>query len=233
MLAFIVFTSILILIVMLFSLIMGENMERSLRLRRRWAQLMLPVLGVRLQVYGAPPTEAALLVGNHRSYFDPIPLLCDVFAMPVGKSEIASWPFIGFGARVTGIIFVERNNKDQRKITLQRIAQTIQNGFFVLNYPEGTTHDQPATIEFKRGTFAMAARQGFAIIPIAMDYKNRKDAWIGDDTFVRHFFECFGKARTEIKLSYGQRLQSDDQQALLTECKNWIDGQLLAFRKDW
>jgi 1-acyl-sn-glycerol-3-phosphate acyltransferase len=32
-------------------------------------------LGIRLQIYGKPPTEQGLIVANHRSYFDPIVML--------------------------------------------------------------------------------------------------------------------------------------------------------------
>ncbi len=233
MLLFIIYTLILVAIVGLATLILGENKLRNLRIRRRYVRMILPVLGVRLQVYGDLPTQAGLLIGNHRSYFDPIALLYDVFAFPVAKSELAGWPLIGFGAKVTGIIFVKRGSKEGRKNTLQHISNTLSEGFYVLNYAEGTTHNKAQTIDFKKGTFAMAATEGFPIIPVAIDYKNRGDAWVGDDTFIRHFWECFGKAHTDVKISYGQCLQSDDQDLLLSECKNWIDTQLLKFRTDW
>ncbi|MEM1322640.1 MAG: lysophospholipid acyltransferase family protein [Bacteroidota bacterium] len=217
----------------LLNLFFGEKKQHGLWVRKQWARLMVFQLGVRVKVYGAPPQTSGLVVGNHRSYFDPVVLLCDMYAFPVAKSELASWPLIGWGAKVTGILFVERSNKVDRRRVLEQIGETLRAGFFVLNYAEGTTHDGPTTIDFRPASFAMAAAEGFPIVPVATDYKNIRDAWIGDDTFVRHFFECFGKWRTEVKISYGQSLQSDDQQYLLTTSKNWIDGQLLKFREEW
>jgi hypothetical protein len=36
-----------------------------------------------------------------------------------------------------------------------------------------------------------------AVIPIAIDYKVKTDAFVDDDT--PHFIKCFGKRHTEIK----------------------------------
>jgi hypothetical protein len=32
-----------------------------------------------------------------------------------------------------------------------------------------------------------------AVIPIAIDYKVKTDAFVDDDTFIPHFIKCFGK----------------------------------------
>lgn len=99
--------------------------------------------------------------------------------------------------------------------------------------PEGTTHIEPTTIDFKPGAFVVAAQLGVPILPIAMDYKLLSDAWIGNDTFVPHFFRCFGKWRTEIKISYLDPIYSDDVDTLIAQSKKVIDAEMIRFRKEW
>jgi len=186
-----------------------------------------------VEIYGDMPTEPGLLVCNHRSYFDPIVVMQFLLALPVGKAEIETWPIIGYGAKVSGSIFVNRKTKEGREKARKDIIQTLQNGYFVINYPEGTTHTNPQTIDFKPALFKDAAQEGFTIYPVVQEYQKEADAWVGDDTFLRHFFECFGKKKTVMRLSYGPPLTSNSGEELLQLSKQWIDKELLRVRKDW
>ena len=79
----------------------------------------------------------------------------------------------------------------------------------------------------------MAAELGVPVIPIAIDYKNLNDAWVGDDTFIPHFLRCFGKWRTEIKVSYLQPITSNSVDELILQSKKVIDIELIRFRNEW
>ena len=211
----------------------GMSLDLALAIRKEWARIILPTLGVDLDTRGPIPKGPALLVSNHRSYLDPILMLHDAIALPVSKAEVSKWPLIGYAARLTGVLFVDRANKANRTQTLKKITDTILNGRSIINFAEGTTHDAPTTIAFKSGAFRMAAKENIPVVPIALDYQDRRDAWIGDDTFIPHFFQTFGRPRTFAKISYGTAIQSNDAQQLLSTTKNWIDRELLAFRSDW
>jgi len=211
----------------------GNNLDRALRIRKQWFWLINKSLGVQVEIYGTMPTEPGLLVCNHRSYFDPIVVMQFLLALPVGKAEIETWPIIGYGAKVSGSIFVNRKTKEGRDKARKDIIQTLQNGYFVINYPEGTTHTNPQTNDFKPALFKDAAQEGFIIYPVVQEYQQDADAWIGDDTFLRHFFECFGKRKTYMRLSYGPPLKSNSGEELMQLSKQWIDKELLRVRKDW
>ena len=71
------------------------------------------------------------------------------------------------------------------------------------------------------------------MVPMAIDYADLGDAWIGDDTFLPHFLRCFGKPVTHVKIRYGQPLQSNDADLLVSETKQWIDENLLAIRQEF
>jgi len=214
--------------------ITGKDIQKGLEARQRWINFILDVLGVVVEVKGELPQQPALFVSNHRSYIDPLPVLKDVQAFPVAKAEVEKWPIIGYGSSETGILWVNRSQKESRKSTRQRVVETIQQRHFhTLIYPEGTTHKQPNTIAFRRGIFEEAAKHGITVIPVAIDYQDPKDAWVGDDTFIRHFFECFAKPKTYVKLWYGQPLQNSDPEELIQQAKEWIDTHLLIIQDSW
>ena len=204
-----------------------DRTSLALRLRRRWANAILPFLGIELSVYGTPPEEACILVGNHISYIDPVAVLHDVLAWPVAKAEVSKWPLIGNMAKNTGILFVERENRNSRADTIKAIDAAVKRGLQIMIYPEGTTNAEPKTLPFRRGAFRLAAKEGFAIYPMAITYSRADAAWVGDDTFIPHFLRTFRRKRLGIQLSYGPRLQDPDEISLLGKAQSWIDEELV------
>jgi 1-acyl-sn-glycerol-3-phosphate acyltransferase len=92
--------------------------------------------------------------------------------------------------------FVDRKDPESTR-HLKKIKAALIKGYSVINFPEGR-HILPTTIEFNFGSFAMYKIKA-AVIPIAIDYKVKTDAFVDDDTFIPHFIKCFGKRHTEIK----------------------------------
>jgi len=211
-----------------------KNIKRGIIYRRSIIRYIHKILGTKITVYGKESLQPGLIVFNHRSYFDPIVILKNILAYPVGKKEVESWPLIGSVAKTTGVIFVNRENKESRKETLKKMKDVLEKGYSVLIAPEGTTHIEPTTIDFRPGAFVLAAQLDVPIIPIAIDYKLLSDAWVGDDTFLPHFIRCFGKWRTEIKVSFLDFIPaSDNVEELIFLSKKCIDAEMLRFRKDW
>jgi 1-acyl-sn-glycerol-3-phosphate acyltransferase len=227
--------SFLSLLFYLSSLFWSEEKtaRNALSFRDLIIKIINSLLGIRLQIYGKPPIEQGLIVANHRSYFDPIVMLIHRHTFPVGKKEVASWPLIGYLCKISGVIFVDRKNSESRQQTCDAIKVVLDKGQSVINFPEGTTHTLPTTIDFNYGSFAMATKLKSAVLPIAIDYKIKTDAFVDDDTFIPHFIKCFGKRTTEIKMTYLEPIYSQDADYLLKSAKNSIDDELLRFRKDW
>lgn len=215
------------------SLFVGYNLDRGLRLRKELTNILLPILGIEIEVFGNLPKGGGLLVCNHRSYFDPFIIFKDILALPVGKAEVKKWPIIGTAAQVSGAIFVDRSSSDSRKKTREMISDAIKNGYFVINFPEGTTHNQAKTISFKKGMFEDVVKENIKVYPIALEYQNEVMAFVGDDTFVPHFLRAFGHAKTKIKISYGKAIYSKNAEEILNNSKQWIDTELLNLRRNW
>ncbi len=228
-----VFFFCLLLVISVFYKSKEKKLERGILLRRFAIRILHPILGSKITVYGKEPIDTGLIVSNHRSYFDAMVILKNLLASPVGKKEVESWPLIGSVTKTTGVIFVNREEKSSRTQTLKEVRVVLENGFSIFIAPEGTTHINPTTIDFRPGTFVLAAELGIPVMPVAIDYKNMDDAWIGNDTFIPHFLKCFSKWRTEIKVSYLESIVSDNVDELISLSKNQIDQELLRFRKDW
>jgi len=210
-----------------------KKLKRGILYRRFIIQNLLVILGSKIITYGKIPSKSGLIISNHRTYFDSIVILQHILAYPIAKIELASWPLVGNVCKATGVIFVKREEKSSRKDTLQKAQPILKNGFSILNTPEGTTHIKPTTIDFKPGAFKLAAQLKVPVIPIAIDYKYLSDAWIGEDTFLPHFIRCFGKWRTEVKISYLPPIYGDNAEELITKSRAVIDTELLRYRKEW
>lgn len=200
----------------------GNDIHRSMRIRQRWAKNLLPWMGIVLEMEGTPPDFPCLLVSNHRSYLDPILMLRDVFAYPVAKAEMANWPLLGKGAQMAGILYLKRENAGSRSGTLRQMQEKLENGFSILIFPEGTTSGLPGTLPFKIGGFKMAAQAGFPVVPVALDFADERDFWIGKESFLQHAGKRFGEKHIHIKICYGPTFQSDDPEELSRKSHNWI-----------
>jgi 1-acyl-sn-glycerol-3-phosphate acyltransferase len=210
-----------------------QTAQRARSLRDFILKITIRILGIRSIIYGELPTVQGLIIANHRSYLDPIVIVSHIHAYPVGKKEVASWPLIGYLCKISGVIFVERECQNSRQRTCDTIKKTINEGYSVINFPEGTTHVLPATVDFNYGSFKTATQIKAAIIPVAIDYKVIGDAFVNNDTFIPHFLKCFGKRTTEIKITYFPPLYSEDADFLLKTSKDIIDKELIRFRRDW
>jgi 1-acyl-sn-glycerol-3-phosphate acyltransferase len=211
-----------------------DPLPGGLRIRHKFCVRSLRWLGVEIEQRGEVPKGGPyIFIGNHRSYLDPIVSLKDVPAMPVAKAEVSSWPLIGYGGKVTGIMYVKRESKSSRAAVMEAMRNSLQMGYSVLVYPEGTTHTDPQTMPFKGGAFNLAAKEGIPIVPMALDYLDLGDAWVGNDTFIPHFIHCFGKKKTFVKIRYGEPLAADDLNFLMDASKTWIDATMRDIRAEF
>ncbi|MEM6725560.1 MAG: lysophospholipid acyltransferase family protein [Bacteroidota bacterium] len=223
-------STITVLSILLFS---GFQIPRAMRIRRLWAKSLFFFLNIKLVRRGNLPEGPGLLVGNHRSYIDPIGVLNEVLACPVAKAEVEKWPVIGVGAKLSGIIYVKREDKTDRKNALSSLVEAIQEGQQVMIYPEGTTAGEPTTLPFRYGGFAMALQHGFTVIPMAVEYRNPGMYWVGKDTFLPHFFRTFKSWQNQIFIHYGTPLSGDTPEEMAQHAMNWINETIAGFRAEW
>jgi lyso-ornithine lipid O-acyltransferase len=154
-------------------------------------------------VRGEPPRERALIVANHVSYLDPVAILPVCPAIPIAKSDVASWPIVGGIATGLGVVFVQREAPTARVTTLRRIHDVLAGGASVLNFPEGTTTRGTSVSPFWRGTFGIAQRLNVPVVPVALCYRDPELAWCDQATFLPHYWRTVRRARVEVAITFG------------------------------
>ncbi|MEO6759664.1 MAG: lysophospholipid acyltransferase family protein [Saprospiraceae bacterium] len=223
---FVVYTTYIVLEIWFRRTFQGADLRAAMRVRQRWARQLLYGVGVRLESTGTPPDFPALVVANHRSYLDPILLLCHLDALPVAKAELANLPVLGKGAASAGILYLRRESSGSRAQTLRQIESKIEEGFSVILFPEGTTSGLAGTLPFKKGAFQMAAKAGIPVVPVALCFADARDFWVGTEGFFAHAARRFREKTVPIRLCYGPAFQNADTEVLLKAVQNWIDAQL-------
>lgn len=221
-----------VIVCMFRALFKGQDWHWTTALRQRLVKQLFRILRVELHYRGAVPTTPSIFVANHRSYLDPVIMHRHIRFVPVAKAEVGAWPIIGHGAKVTGILYVQRESKDSRKETREAMGQCVKDGYHVVVYPEGTTHLDPQTREFRPGTFYLAAQHPIPLVPVALDYDDPEIAWVGADTFLPHLLKICRKKKIVAYLSIGKPLLLSDAERLKTESQAWIDQQLGIFRDE-
>jgi len=93
-------------------------------------------------------------------------------------------------------------------------------------FPEGTTYEGPGILPFRKGVFKMAARNGYPVMPVSIEYEDRDSAWVKDDSFISHFIRTFSKKEVEVSVNYGPVLKSENEDELYPGAVNWISNQL-------
>jgi putative phosphoserine phosphatase/1-acylglycerol-3-phosphate O-acyltransferase len=122
-----------------------------------------------------PEEGPAIVVGNHRSYFDPIALGVALAkrGRPVrflGKKEVFDAPIVGQVARAMGGIRVERGTGSDEP--LAEAAAALEAGELVALMPQGTIPRGPAffdpVLKGRWGAARLAALTGAPVIPVGM-----------------------------------------------------------------
>ena len=141
---------------------------------RGWARMVLRVFGITVAVEGAEaisPGSTYIYVSNHASMFDIPAVLAgipdDIHIML--KKELTRVPIWGWSLAWGPYIVVDRYKARSASESLQEAADAIRSGKSVLVFAEGTRTRTGSLLPFKRGAFAIAARSGIPILPVAIN----------------------------------------------------------------
>ncbi|MCU0760004.1 MAG: 1-acyl-sn-glycerol-3-phosphate acyltransferase [Steroidobacteraceae bacterium] len=165
--AWVLFTVLALLALLV--LLLTPGMERRRRILHAAARLVLPLIGVRLEVRGLDrvPEGPCVVVANHASYLDGVVMKAALpprFAYVV-KREMASVPFAGLMLQRIGTQFVERFDRQRGASDARRVMRSANGGQSLVFFPEGTFGNVPGLLKFHSGAFITAARAGCPVVP--------------------------------------------------------------------
>lgn len=138
-----------------------------------WARVLLWLTGIRFRIYGLErltPGVPAIYMSNHASMID-IPLLMAGLPLHLRfmyKKQLDRVPLIGFVMRRTGMISVNRENRQEAARSLHKAGEHIKEGLDLLIFPEGTRSRDGSLLQFKRGGFILALQENIDIQPICI-----------------------------------------------------------------
>ncbi len=154
--------------------ILGIEPQQALLMLGRLVRLPF----VRFDIEGEeriPESGPAIVVANHRSYFDPIALgvMLARRGRPVrflGKKEVFDAPVVGPIVRAMGGIRVERGTGSDEP--LAEAAAALEAGELVAIMPEGTIPRGPAffdpVLKGRWGAARLAAMTGAPVVPVGL-----------------------------------------------------------------
>ncbi|MFK7876521.1 MAG: lysophospholipid acyltransferase family protein [Paracoccaceae bacterium] len=173
---------------------------------------LLWVMGIRYQRQGQVTSHPGALVANHSSWLDIFTLNAAAPLYFVSKAEVAGWPGIGWLARATGTMFIERDPR-QAKAQTNALQSRLSVGHKLLFFPEGTSTDGLSVIPFKSTLFASffadKVRDHIWVQPVSVRYcppagtTSRHYGWWGDMDLAPHLLRTLATQRQgQIKVIY-------------------------------
>ena len=168
------------------------------------------ILGIPFSTSGRPMREKGAVVANHAGWLDIFSLNAKKRVYFVSKSEVANWPGIGWLARATGTVFINRDRREATK-QIEIFRDRLSAGHKLLFFPEGTSSDSRRILPFKSTLFAAfftpELRDFMWVQPVTVRYiapegeDQRFYGWWGDMDFAPHLIQTLAapkQGRVEI-----------------------------------
>lgn len=133
------------------------------------------ILGVRVEVRGLPPPDAAFVAPNHWGYLDIFVLGSLYRGLFVSRADVAEWPLFGYLAASGGTLFLDRDMRRDAARVSGRIADTLRDGFRVTAFLEGGAGPGKEARPFKSALLAAAVETGAPCVPVAIRYELPRD----------------------------------------------------------
>ncbi|MDU8926983.1 lysophospholipid acyltransferase family protein [Alisedimentitalea sp. MJ-SS2] len=213
----------------LFVLILVRLVERPIYgLHRPWTPWIpqgvcagtLKVMGIAYHAKGKRMDLHGTVVANHGSWLDIFVLNARKRAYFVSKSEVAKWPGIGWLAKATGTVFINRNPREAK--AQQAVFESrLLAGHKLLFFPEGTSTDGKRVLPFKptlfQAFFSPHLEHEVYIQPVTVVYRAPEDqeprfyGWWGEMDFAPHLWQVLcARRQGSVTVIYHDPLKVDD-----------------------
>ncbi len=110
------------------------------RLTYTFTFLLRTILNIKVTLAGDAgqiDEGGTVIISNHLSYVDGF-VLGSIFPVVfVSKREVKKWPVIGLWATIGGIIFINRQRKDEVGLLVVEMSKKLKEGANILLFPEG------------------------------------------------------------------------------------------------
>ncbi len=226
-------TSILV-VFLAFTLLCMPIQFCLLRFHKPWARTfphwyhrrVCQLIGIRQHISGSIARDKpVLIVSNHVSWLD-IPVLSAVAPLSfVAKSEVGTWPFVSWLARLQRTVFVNRSRRTEVGKVSSEIRSRLLSGDTLVLFAEGTSSDGNRVLPFKSALLSSvfpraeeAERGDLAVQTLALTYTHvhgiplgRADrnliGWYGDMEMGGHAWQLLSAGPIDVKIQIGVPVQ--------------------------
>lgn len=207
--------------------LVAMRLGRPFYFTRVFHRLVCRGLGVRISVRGAPPPtgEGGLIVANHVSWLD-IPAIGTTGPLSfVAKSEVATWPVIGWLSKLQRTVFIDRMRRGATAGVASEMGRRLQNGQAVVLFAEGTTGDGTRILPLRSSLLGAAheALRGsdeaeVTVYPLCISYigfhglrggrvERSALAWYGDTELAPHLQAMVEAGAVDVELAWGEPIR--------------------------
>ena len=135
-----------------------------------WMSFLSSILGIKIDMRGAPDQTANLFVSNHVTYLDIIIINKLLPVNFIAKEEISSWPIIGRLASKTGTLFIRRGNNLESTKMIYEMEERFKLNNKIVFFPEGKIGNGKRVKKFHYKLFKSIENKNLNIQPIAIRY---------------------------------------------------------------
>jgi 1-acyl-sn-glycerol-3-phosphate acyltransferase len=162
-------------------LLVNRNSAPQYKCARAWAKSILLIAGVKIEIEGLERVrgiDQCVWASNHVTFMDTPVMLANI---PVqffflAKSELFSWPFIGWHLTRAGHVPVPLDDPRASLRTLGHAARHIaESTVSLLFFPEGGRSTTGELQEFKDGAAYIAIKAQVPLVPVAL--VGIRDTW--------------------------------------------------------
>ncbi|MCY1125709.1 lysophospholipid acyltransferase family protein [Frigidibacter sp. RF13] len=204
-------------------------------------RLAFLILGMGYVYRGQPMAHRGAIVANHSSWLDIFALNACQRVYFVSKAEVSRWPFIGWLARATGTVFIERDPRRARAQQAEFEAR-LRAGHRLLFFPEGTSTDGMRVLPFKSTLFQAFYTHGLEhvmqIQPVTVAYHAPEGAdkrfygWWGEMDLAPHLLHTLAARRQgRVEVIFHLPVSVDafgSRKALAIQCEQDVRAGLVA-----
>ena len=132
------------------------------------------ILGIHARIIGREnmPAEPCVIMSKHQSAWETMTLQDCVpngsYCVFVLKKELLKVPFVGWGLAAMKMISIDRNaGKNALEQVVSQGRERLQQGYYVIIFPEGTRVAPGEKRRYKAGGAYLASQVGCQVVPVA------------------------------------------------------------------